>query len=558
MKKVQILCLLLAALLLLSLMAGCASEPAVNPDTSADTPDGTTEPAEEPDDASEETPADDASAEKSLADIFPLAETVVYSGWVSRDIKMDPNAKLEDTPAHQWLYEQTNVRVEWDNVSENAGAEQFSLMLVSGNYPNILQNGTYPGGMQSSIDEEILVDIAPYVEAGYAPNYQALRDADPELRKDTMLDSGAMPGFYRVLTHKQNTFLGWTARADVASELGFDLDQVVTLDDYHELVTAYANYGLEIPCELMSSGLDPAFMSAFGIAGAFGTSPFRQVDGQVQYCLTTPEYYDYLTTMNQWYNEGLFASDFNGVVGSIAFNNDLIATGQAGIFNILATQAKLVKDLSGCEYQPVPAPILEEGGSRKLVQVGGCFSRLDGVFTGISTTAENLEILIPYLDFMYSDEAYLPLNFGIEGKTYEFNENGEVTFTQAFMDSPDGWVAQMRYYCAYDTVSNLFFWESQKVGQAEEVHYAYGIWDKYYQEEYTLPALALTAEESEDYGSRYSDISTYASEMVLKFILGIEPLTEQSYADYVKRVEDMGIQTCIDVYQTAYERYQAR
>ena len=126
------------------------------------------------------------------------------------------------------------------------------------------------------------------------------------------------------------------------------------------------------------------------------------------------------------------------------------------------------------------------------------------------------------------------------------------------MDSPEGWVRQMRYYCAYSTCSNLFFWESQKVGQADEVLYAYDIWDKYYEDEYTMPSLSLTAEESETYSSHYGDISTYASEMVLKFILGIEPLNEETYAAYVKRVENMGIQDCVDVYQSAYDRYLAR
>ena len=556
--KKQLAVLLLLALLL-GIAVGCAKAPATT-DTPASATDSTTPSTSEPAEVPADTPAD-AEPEKSPADIFPLAETVVFTGWTATNIDMAPNDKLQDTPGHQWLHEQTNVLVEWDNVSENAATEQFNLMLVAGNYPNIIMASpaAYPGGLQSCIDQEILMDISSYIEGGYAPNYQALREADDELRKDTMLDSGAMPGFYRVLTSKQNTFIGWTVRADLARELGFDLEEVNTLDEYHDLVTAFANYGLETPCELIATGFDTAFMTTYGLTGAFfGTGPFRQVNGQVQYSLIQPEYYDYLTTVKQWYDEGLFDKEFNGVTGSIALNNDIIASGQVGIFNMLATQGKLVKDLSGCEYQAVPSPVLEEGGTRKVAQNGGCASRLDGVFTGVSTSAENLEILVPYLDYMFSDEAYLPLNFGIEGKTYVIDESGNAVYTQEFMDSPDGWVRQMRYYCAYNTVSNLFFWESQKVGQADEVLYAYNIWDKYYEEEYTMPTLSLTAEESEDYGSHYSDIQTYASEMVLKFILGIEPLNEESYAKYVKNIESMGIQTCVDVYQTAYERYQAR
>lgn len=550
------LAMLLALVLLVSLLAGCASkDTGKTPD--AETPGNTTDATDTPD-----TPADDTTdAPVGDGSFFPLAETAYYTGWAACNIDMAPNDKLEDTPGHQWMEEQTNVHVEWDNASDSAATEQFNLMLVAGNYPSIIISSpnSYPGGLQSSIDQEILMDISSYIEGGYAPNYQALRESDDQLRKDTMLDSGAIPGFHRILTSQQNTYIGWTVQEKLANDLGFNLDEVVTLDDWHELVTAFANSGLETPCELVASGLDPAFMSAFGLTGAFfGTGPFRQVNGKVEYSLTTPEYYDYLTTMKQWYDEGLFDSEFNGVQGSVALNNDLIASGTVGVFNMLATQGKLVNDLSGCGYKAVPAPILEEGGSRKVAQNGGCFGRLDGVFTGVTTSVEDVETLVRYLDFLYSDEAYLPLNFGIEGQTYVLDESGNPTYTQEFMDSPDGWVKQMRYYCAYSTCSNLFYWESQKVGQADEVLYAYSIWDKYYEDEYTMPNLSLTAEESETYSGHYGDISTYASEMVLKFILGIEPLNEETYAAYVKRVENMGIQDCVDVYQSAYDRYLAR
>ena len=61
-----------------------------------------------------------------------------------------------------------------------------------------------------------------------------------------------------------------------------------------------------------------------------------------------------------------------------------------------------------------------------------------------------------------------------------------------------------------------------------------------------------------DAPSYYTDIATYASEMVLKFITGIEPLTRESYNAYVKHIRDMGIDHCLEIYQTAYERYLER
>ncbi len=555
------LAIVLLLAMLLGLLAGCAGD---KPVAESGTPTDTTEPGTTADNNDTATPEDSTTEPADTAAFsFPLAEPQTFTGWAAINIDMDPNAKLEDTPGHAWMREQTNVTIEWENASENAATEQFNLMLVSGSYPNVIVYAPtgFPGGLQSCIDQEIVLDIAPYVETGYAPNYQALREADDELRRDTMLDSGALPGFYRVLTSQQSTFIGWAVQEKLANDLGFDLDEVSTLDEYHDLITAFANYGLETPCELIASGFDTAFMTTYGLTGAFfGTGPFRQVDGQVQYSLIQPEYYEYLSTMKQWYEEGLFNSDFNGVTGSIALNNDIIASGQVGIFNMLATQGKLVNDLSGCDYRAMPSPVLEEGGTRKVAQNGGCFGRLDGTFTAVTTSSldTDIETLIRYLDYFYSEDAYNHLNFGTEGVTYTIDETGNAQYTEDFLNSERGWVAQMRYYCAFSSCANLFYWESQKVGQPEEVLYAYDIWDIYYEDEYTLPTLALTGEESETYGYYYSDISTYASEMVLKFILGIEPLDKDSFAEYVNKIEAMGIQNCIDVNQSAYERYLAR
>ena len=52
-----------------------------------------------------------------------------------------------------------------------------------------------------------------------------------------------------------------------------------------------------------------------------------------------------------------------------------------------------------------------------------------------------------------------------------------------------------------------------------------------------------------------SDINTYVSEMALKFVTGVEPLNEDSYAQYVANIEGMNLQSALDAQQAAYDRY---
>lgn len=67
---------------------------------------------------------------------------------------------------------------------------------------------------------------------------------------------------------------------------------------------------------------------------------------------------------------------------------------------------------------------------------------------------------------------------------------------------------------------------------------------------------ALTAEESENVTSRVNDINTLSVEFATKVIIGEESL--DNWDNFVANVESMGLDEILKVYQTAYERYQAR
>lgn len=551
--------MLLVFTLLAAMLVGCSSSGTTTPaDDSSSTPaasDSTS--TAQPADTTEPADTNDATDSSESGKLF--AEPKTFTGWISVDISMDPNAKLNDIPGWQWIEEQTNVTMEWDQISSAAATEQFSLMTASGEYPDIIVGGSYTGGFQSYIDQEIIIDLAPWITGGYAPNYQALREADEDLRKDSMLDSGAIPLFYRILSSVQQSWMGLYAETGIAEANGINVDELETLDDFHDALVLYRDNGMEIPYAMSNNGLDGPLMSAFGISGSGWLSPFVTVDGQIEYSYIMDEYYDYLKLCNEWFNEGLFEPDFYGRTVAVYWDTEVQASGTVGIMSAMATSAEMINVLSGKTYRAVASPVLNAGDIRNVAQIGSCTSRVEGPFTSVTTACEDVESVIRYLDWFYSDEAYLHNNYGIEDLSYYLDESGNPHYTEAFMnDSENNWTMKMQYYAGYNTYSCLNYWENQKEGVADSVLYAYELWDASYEDTRTLPSLSLTAEESETNTSYYSDIATYASEMVLKFIIGAEPLTEDSFADYVHKIENMGIQNCLDIYQAAYVRYLDR
>ena len=54
-----------------------------------------------------------------------------------------------------------------------------------------------------------------------------------------------------------------------------------------------------------------------------------------------------------------------------------------------------------------------------------------------------------------------------------------------------------------------------------------------------------------------TDVNTYRDEMFDKFVMGAEPI-DNSFDNFVKTIEGMGIQEALDIQQAAYDRYLKR
>ena len=66
--------------------------------------------------------------------------------------------------------------------------------------------------------------------------------------------------------------------------------------------------------------------------------------------------------------------------------------------------------------------------------------------------------------------------------------------------------------------------------------------------------FALNSEETDTAQKYYTDISTYVSEQIGKYLIGDADI-DATWDDYVATVEQMGIQEVIDAYASAGERY---
>jgi putative aldouronate transport system substrate-binding protein len=71
-----------------------------------------------------------------------------------------------------------------------------------------------------------------------------------------------------------------------------------------------------------------------------------------------------------------------------------------------------------------------------------------------------------------------------------------------------------------------------------------------------VPPLTPTPEESREYASIINDINTYANEMLTKFILGTESLS--NWDTYVRTINNMRLARALEIQNNALARYNRR
>lgn len=67
--------------------------------------------------------------------------------------------------------------------------------------------------------------------------------------------------------------------------------------------------------------------------------------------------------------------------------------------------------------------------------------------------------------------------------------------------------------------------------------------------------MALNEQENQEYATISSDITTYASTEIMKFILGQSDLTPETFKEFQDTILSMGGARMEELYQQAYERY---
>lgn len=460
---------------------------------------------------------------------------------------------LAENLTYMEIMERTGVNLSFIHFHPDTQTEQFNLICASGDYPDVM-NGVanqYTGGADKGIEDEVFIDLNEYLEES-APHYYALIHSDERLYDDVTTPEGAVVGFYSLYEEARLNDMGYIIRQDWLDKL--DLGMPKTIDELHTALTGFkeemgATDALFIP----ATGVSDYFTPAFGVASGMYVE-----DGVMKYGPFEEGFKEYLQTMAQWYAEDLIYHDFAFYGEQLAFrDNGMIGAGQVACFYSETGDMASFGNFSSDPdlLMRAMAPVAGAEGET-IYMTDKAPSRADDLRWALTTGCEDPELLISMIDYLYSPEGALLCNYGLEGQTFEYVD-GAPKFSDMINNNPDYDYRTAVFLYVMDSGPFLVDPTRGTSTYTQEQLDSWSDWaDADLDYSRVISNKVLLKAQDDEYTSIMSDIETFMDEMTVKYITG-EYSFDNYETDFVQALKDMNAERIVELYQEAYDYYNA-
>lgn len=465
-------------------------------------------------------------------------------------------SSYSENEAFQEAEKRTGVKIKFIHPVAGQEKEQFNLLMASGELPDIIQGADfYQGGELKGVDDGAFLDLTPYLEQ-HAPDYYKIITGDAEVKREVFSDDGRVSAFYRINEQPIPPATRMIVRQDWLDEFGMEVPMTLTeFEEYFKKIKETKPGVVPFMLPGQNPLPNPANMEV--IWGAFNILPdFFLEEGKISHGYANPRLKDYLTWMNRWYEAGYISKDFPSIETKQVWAE--FDSGNIGAYvdsvDVARTRAEGVK----LPITSTPYPRVDK--DNKYHTTVASWPKAGDV-TVVSAASKNKEAAIRFLNYAYTQEGAMLYNYGLEGKAYNMVD-GKPVYTDYILHNEKIDAESANY------ILRIHFAPKLQIGTPLEFNPAIAKspeavanrmkWcdDPNADNAYRLPPISLTAEETTKRAEIMANVSTYSNEMILKFIVGAEPI--ENFDEYLEQLEKFGMNEAIKITQTAYERYMQR
>lgn len=499
-------------------------------------------------------------------------ETAGNESWVSDEpieitIMMSDNANQplkNDAPAHEEIFKKTNVDINIEIVPNSSYSDKKSIVLGTNNFPDMIYIGTEDLVTYST--EGIFEPLMQYVNEETMPNFYKFWQQYPDMKK--YLVDGELYAFPVVARNEAANGYGPVIRTDLLEKHNIPLPQT-----WDELLEALTQLKKEYPDSTPwtgRKGTKRLFESTAYMLGSGYGMYYDFDEGKYMFGPADDNFKAVLDYLNRAYEAGVLDPEYQTTTAETLESK--MCSGQSFFFcdnsGFGQNYTVSLQKVAGCEnaeLQILEIPENSFGQSRAITYQ----TILPGRMYALNADAENKEEIIKFIDWMYSQEGSDISNYGVEGYSFEYDENGEPQFIEEYaMQFKDAQPAG--YYGVYTDLGitkldwSLWACNTETQFKLQKIH---GVWgdlvDEYWNivnndKAYHAPMMdpSFTAEEAERIQDISVELNTMLEQEYDKYIMGKEDIS--NWDSIIAKCEEMGVRELEQIYNDAQARAEAQ
>ena len=486
----------------------------------------------------------------------PTTLTVLISDSASQPIK-------NYAPAQQAIFEETGIKLEYQVVPVSTYDEKKNVLMATNNWPDVAC--IKPADISTYAPTGIFEPLMKYVNEETMPNFYKFWQKYPDM-KNYMID-GELYAFQQILRDESANGFGPVIRTDLLEKHGIAIPQT-----FEELLDALAElkeiYPDSVPYTGRKGTTQLLKTTSYMLGSGYDQNGiYYDYDlGKYVFGPATQEFKAVLRFLNEAYERGILDPDFattNGeqMESKLSSGRSFFYLDNSGFGQSYTTALRKTPGNENAELQIIPIPE-NEFGQRRAVSYSKDLSDRHVV---INASSKKKDVAVKLIDWLYSDRGSDIANYGVEGVSFQYNENGEPEFITSYLEKFRD-ATPSPYYAAFSELGvgklnfNMYGCNTKTWFEIEK---ALGNWDDLVEEYWNIinndPAYVqpkvtppFSTEESERIADLIMELSTVLEQEYNKYIMGIEEI--DNWDSVIEKCRKIGATELEDIYNNAMAR----
>lgn len=472
---------------------------------------------------------------------------------------LHPSSSLEDIPESGYyidnMYEEMfNVEFDFQYVPATNEEEIFNITMASGDIPDIMTAGNWDRLHKYSEAwwplNDFIIGKYEYLEKYFFddPYVYAL--------------SAEQDGQIKILSMISEQFIGdvLLVRGDLVEKWGIDLSQVKTKEDWYEVLKFVKSKDDKIIPYMTRKGTNGLIQRLCEGWSGIKEYEFVDEDNTVKYGAADPRMKEVVEWLNMLYREGLIDQEYP-TTNTAAWQEQVLGDGVFLTHDNASTRIRWAETewknlgITDRYYMAVP-PIQPDENIKGYTTIH--YPKLrNALAIYIGAEEGKVDRILEMINYTFSPEGFILSNYGIEGVSFRYNEEGEIEYIPEYQEAVDNKtmppekIIRGSFTEKIKLEPNGIYMpnnrDNEHIITAAKLYEDGGLIKRNW-----LEAIRFTDEELDEVTQLKADIRTYTDENLDKFIMGIRPTEE--WDDFVAGFKNLNLDRYLEIYNTAFQR----